>query len=362
MTQAQDAVRFVLNAAALPSLTRYTGFGVPEQDVNDFGPNVEYDGYGLTLWAMRHAQVNDLQKTRAIADAIVGLIDPTTHLMKKDSSIWEVHTMGRERTWTFTNITAVRGLCDAAEMDPERADMYRAAGKALRAQIAAQLTDSTGALASNLEELRSGSAYADAAVLDAFELGLFKKDGRIATATLALLDSKLKAHVGPGWSRNDDRANANGLSPWGSEYDSAEWVFTDLRGSRLKPTRAWTTAQAAANLGVIPETYDENTGAWKFNAPMIGFGAGAYLLALQAPESPACGDYWEDEPMMTDGGTGGAGGGSGAGGGPSGTGGGGTMAMPHGCGCGTGGCFSWLLLVWGARRWRSESGSDQRRI
>ncbi|MBL8949142.1 MAG: glycosyl hydrolase [Myxococcaceae bacterium] len=291
--EARDATRFLLDADTLPSLTRYLGFGLPEQDYNDFGPNVEYDGYGLTLWAMAKAGVDDDVKARLIADEIVRLIEPATGLMKKDSSIWETHVMGRERTWTYTNITAVRGLCDAWAMTGET--RYRDAALALRANIAAKLTDPSGALASNREELQAGRGYADAAVLDAFELGLFRSDGRIARATLALLDAQLKTASGPGWSRNDDRTDTNNLSPWGSEYDSAEWVITDLRGSRLKPaTRAHTTAQAAANVGLIPETYDENTGAWKFNAPMIGFGAGAYLLALAAPEAPACGAYYDE--------------------------------------------------------------------
>ncbi len=300
MTQAQDAVRFVLDAAPLPSLTRYTGFGLPEQDYNDFGPNVEYDGYGLTLWAMRKAGVQDTAKARAIADELLMLIEPSTGLMKKDSSIWETHTMGRERTWTFTNVTAVRGLCDAFAMTQDV--RYRDAALRLRAAIAEKLTDANGALASNREELQAGSGYADAAVLEAFELGLFRRDGRIARATVALLDAKLKTTAGPGWARNDDRTDTNNLSPWGSEYDSAEWVFTDLRGSRLKGTRAFTTAQAAANAGVIPETYDEATGAWKFNAPMIGFGAGAYLLSLAAPEGPACDVYFDEGGTTTDGG------------------------------------------------------------
>ncbi len=71
------------------------------------------------------------------------------------------------------------------------------------------------------KELGSGAGYFDAAVLDAIAMGLFAPDGRIARAT-----------AGPGWSRNDDRSDHAGktdLSPWGSEYDSAEWTFTDLR-------------------------------------------------------------------------------------------------------------------------------------
>ncbi|MBK7864095.1 MAG: glycosyl hydrolase [Archangiaceae bacterium] len=342
--EAKRGVQFVADASQTPSLTRYTGFGTPEQDWNDFGPNVEYDGWGLTLWAMRKAGVTEGHA--ALADALSQLIDPTTGLMKKDSSIWETHTRGRERTWTYTNLTAVRGLCDAAAMsvDPIKAAAWRDAALALRKNIALKLTDANGALASNREELQSGSAYADAAVLDAFALGLFKADGRIGKATVALLDSKLKTPHG--WSRNDDRTNSNGLSPWGSEYDSAEWVFTDLRGGK----RGWTTANAAANAGVIPETYDEVSGAWKFNAPMVGFGAGAYLLSLLPPEAPACGVYFEDEAQpVTDAGHPGVDAGMKP-----------DDPKPKGCGCGsTGkGLLAALAFAWVSPRRRRKPRAE----
>jgi hypothetical protein len=338
------------------SLVRYTGFGVEETDENDSGPNFEFDGFGLTLWAL--GQVKDDALIDAnwdtiagrIADPLVKLVDPATGLLKPDSSIWETHWDGHQRTWTYSNITAVRGLCDAADMADKRGDsrgpQWRTAALALRAAIASKLTDRNGALASNFEELQSGSGYADAAVLDAFALGLFAPNGRISHATMALLDQKLKAHVGPGWSRNDDNSDhptGVDLSPWGSAYDSAEWVFTDLRGSQLEPTLDWTTSQAAANAGVIPETYDENTGAWKFNAPMVGFGAGAYLLALQQPIAPACGAYF-DESVPDAGMTGGSDAGMSAdGGSPD----GGMMPTrpPKRCGCGTAPGLSLLALL-----------------
>ena len=41
------------------------------------------------------------------------LIDPATGL-PPDSSIWETHWNGRQRTWAYTNLVAVRGLCDAS--------------------------------------------------------------------------------------------------------------------------------------------------------------------------------------------------------------------------------------------------------
>lgn len=344
--QSRDALLFFLNAeggrfkswsefqpAGFPnyvlSLTRYAGFGVEETDFNDFGPNLEFDGFGLVLWALRERELRtgNLALVDArwsdistlIADPLVALIDPSTGLLRRDSSIWETHWKGRERTWTYSNITAARGLCDAAELaqrkgDVVRASTYRAAGIALRRAIAEKLTDSTGALASNREELLSGRGYFDAAVVEAISMGLFAPDGRIANATLDALDRQLRVANGPGWARNDDRVDhpgVNDLSPWGSEYDSAEWVFTDLRGevamraagrtARADALLDFTRRQSTGNALVLAETYDEGSGAWKFNAPMIGFGAGAWVLAMAhrggRAITPACGAF--DEPAPT---------------------------------------------------------------
>lgn len=307
------------------SLTRYAGFGVEETDFNDFGPNLEFDGFGLVLWALREHERRTADTTLVdarwteistrIADPLVALIDPSTGLLRKDSSIWETHWNGRERTWTYTNLTAARGLCDAAELamrkgDLARATTYRQAGAALRLAIGQKLTDAQGALASNREELLSGTGHFDAAVLEGISLGLFAPDGRIAKATLDALDRQLRVAYGPGWARNDDRTDhpgATDLSPWGSEYDSAEWIFTDLRGAlamraagrtaRADALLNFTTGQSVNNALALAETYGESSGAWKFNAPMIGFGAGAWVLAVAhrggLAVTPACGAFEE---------------------------------------------------------------------
>lgn len=384
--QSRDALRFYLDAEGgrfkdwtelstynLPpyviSLTRYVGFGVEETDFNDFGPNLEFDGFGLFLWALRRHEVEtqDTSLTDArweeiatkVADPLVALIDPATGLVRKDSSIWETHWNGRERAWTYTSLTAARGLCDAAaiaqrKQDGTRATQYRNAALALRRAIAQHLTDSNGALASNREELQSGADYFDAAVLDALALGLFDPAGRIGRATTTGLD-RLRVTAGPGWSRNDDRRDHQGrmdLSPWGSEYDSAEWVITDLRGamvqraqgqtSRADQLLRWIGGHAVANADLIPETFDESSGAWKFNAPMVGFGAGAWVLALKhragSAIDPAC-DAFFDEATPSDGGVpGDAGAGGGSAGGPSVTTDAGVTAprAPSGCGCQSG--------------------------
>lgn len=210
--QARDALAFYLNAEGgrfqqwselapynMPpyqiSLTRYYGFGIEETDFNYFGPNLEFDGFGLFLWALAHhaqtsgdyslAQDNWDTISGRIADPILDLIDPTTGLLQKDSSIWESHWNGRERHWTFTNITATRGLCDAADLaeelgDTAAAQRYREGAQALGQAILNNLRDSDGALGATLVEVQNtnGSGHADAAVIDAIAMGLLNPKER----------------------------------------------------------------------------------------------------------------------------------------------------------------------------------------
>ncbi len=347
--QARDALEFYLKAEAgrfqdwdelmgynlgpyQISLVRYYGFGIEETDFNDFGPNLEFDGFGLFLWAL-HAYEQITGDTSLVdaywpdvaakvGDALVGLVEPETGLIRPDSSIWETHWEGRERHFTYTDLTAVRGLCDAAALaervgDHERAMAYTDAALALREAMVERLTDADHALAANLEEHDAGSGYWDAAVLDAIAMELFDPDGPIASATLEGLDAHLAVAAGPGWSRNDDRwdhPNNPDLSPWGSDYDSAEWVITDLRGAvatrmhgdaqRSDELLEWVRAQAEANYLMVAETFDENDGTYKFNTPMLGFGAGAYILALahraMPMADPACGAYFDESDSDTE--------------------------------------------------------------
>jgi MYXO-CTERM domain-containing protein len=387
--QAKEALQYYLSAEAgrfqtwnelkpysVPpyqiSLVRYYGFGVEETDFNDFGPNLEFDGFGLFLWALQHYEEKTKDTTLVdgawpvvstrVADVLVALVDPATGLLRKDSSIWESHWNGRERAWSYTNITAVRGLCDAATLatrvgDLARAKTYQDTAVALRAAIAHSLTDPAFALASNAEELASGQGYWDAAVLDGIALGLFAPKGKIAAATLAGLDAHLASPAGAGWSRNDDRSDHAGgddVSPWGSEYDSAEWVVTDLRGAvatrlmgdtaRSDRLLAWVRDQSLLNYLAISETYDEGNGKYKFNAPMVGFGAGVYALALAERTAPldkaACGAYFDESTLAATTSSSGAGTGMTGSTGTSGTtgagGDGSSGASESGCGCSVG--------------------------
>jgi MYXO-CTERM domain-containing protein len=142
-------------------------------------------------------------------------------------------------------------------------------------------------------------------------MGLFDPAGDTAAATLAGLDANLVTPASEvGWSRNDDatdHAGGRDLSPWGSSYDSVEWVITDLRGSmafrsagdepRADGMLAWILAQSQANYLMVAETFNATTGVYENNTPMLGFGAGAWALAMAHRagdyQDAACGEFWD---------------------------------------------------------------------
>lgn len=295
------------------SITRYFGRGKEETDLDANGPNIELDGFGLFLWALGEyvrasgdatlldASTWPLVKT-GVADALVQLIDPANGLVSADSSIWEVHWNGRQKQFAYTSLAAARGLCEAAHLAELRADdtlaqQYRGEGVALRDAVATHLVDDDDVLAGSLQELQAGHGYHDLAAVEAFAWELMSPHGAVAQSTLAALPAALRVSHARGLARNDD----------GGWYDSREWVFIDLRTS-VAQRRAgeadaadalldWVTAQAIANQGIIAELHDPDTAKYEGAAPMIGFGAGAYVIAMLerahgAANAPSCGS-WE---------------------------------------------------------------------
>lgn len=314
------------------SLCRHHGFGIEESDTLGGGDfNFEFDGAGLFLWSLgeyvRATGDWSLVEERwptirdRVADFLLPLID-SDGLILPDSSIWEHHWYGAERKWSFTSLTAARGLCDAADMaehvgDAALATSYREAAEQIRRGILSHLRDESGAVAQTLEELEVGTGYADVSSIEAVSMGLYDPDGETSASTRALITTELQTPAGPGFSRNDDAWDAHDLSWWGSSYDSDEWVWADLRmelAARLSGDTAladellsWITGQSTANYLAIGETFDPYSGDYTNNAPMVGYGAGAYITALHHRAGsytiePACGRYGEDvdEPSDSD--------------------------------------------------------------
>ncbi|HEV8323802.1 MAG TPA: glycoside hydrolase family 15 protein, partial [Myxococcota bacterium] len=321
LAEARDALRFQVLAGpgrhvaevGMPyriSVTRYFGNGAEESDCNASGPNIEFDGFGLFLWALGEylRAGGDVEEARTwwptvrdeVADVLVSLVDADGTL-RADSSIWEVHWNGMERRFTYSSLAAARGLCEAAgvaEALGEAADAARfaAAGAGVRDAVVATRTDPRGALGQSLEDLVAGYGYVDAAAVEAVGWGIVDPGARVAAATIAAVTDNLTTASGLGFMRNDD----------GAWYDSQEWVFVGLRlepalratgdaalAARADALRAWLEGQALANDFHFSELHDPADGDYEGSIPMVGFGAGAYLIARSGGGvlGPACGAY-----------------------------------------------------------------------
>jgi GH15 family glucan-1,4-alpha-glucosidase len=283
----------------LPSVCRYFGDGSEESDSNGDGPNVEFDGFGLYLWALHEAVAGGQSalladawpKARAgAADVIVSLVEPSG-LVAADSGIWEHHWNGKQKHFANTSLTAALGLCAAANLADAAGDGaavaegFRAAARRVMAGVESELV-AGGVLAGNIEEMASGDAL-DAAVVEAFGWGLMDPLGDVAGATLDALADGLRVASGHGLGRNDD----------GGWYDRQEWVFIDLRTATAlrragRPVQSsdlagWVLAQSRANLDQVAELYTEDAADYAGAVPMAGFGAASWLLWVLEHEPAA---------------------------------------------------------------------------
>lgn len=291
------------------SVVRYYGNGKEESDVNQDGPNVEFDGFGLFLWAL-DAYMHESNDTASlaqwwpavsakVADVLVALQDAQTGLIAPDSSIWEVHWNGKQQHFAYTSITAAAGLCAASRLAKRMNDLtleqkYLDAGKRARDGVFTRLRAPDGTLAQSVEQLGKGSTFLDAAAIEAVNFGLVRPDGRTAHATVRSIATGLVPPSGRGFKRNQS----------GGWYDEQEWVFVDSRMTRAleltsngvlhDSTLQWNVDQGTENFGLLSELHDATTADYAGEAPMVGFGAGAFLLGLLdrgLPGTPACGEY-----------------------------------------------------------------------
>jgi MYXO-CTERM domain-containing protein len=294
------------------SVVRYYGNGKEETDFNQDGPNIEFDGFGLFLWELEEyvKASGDLASLgtwwpvveQKIADVLVKL-QRANGLIAADSSIWEVHWNGKQQQFAYTSITAAAGLCAASRLAKQagkaaKQTEYLDAGRKIRDAIFTNLRGPDGTLAQSFETLQQGTGFLDAATVEAINWGLVHPRRRTSKATLASLRA-LVPPSGRGFMRNDD----------GDWYDSQEWVFVDFRANRALGLRGdvaardalmqWNVDQGTENFGILSELHDRTTASYQGEAPMVGFGAGGYLLALldrDAPGAPACGDYAAEPP------------------------------------------------------------------
>ena len=297
------------------SVCRVYGDGTEWSDTDANGPNVEFDNFGLYLWAYEEVRAAGVDLDAelgarvldGVADVLVRLVDPNTGLLLPDSSIWERHWNGHQEQFTYSSVWAATGLEAAARIADRLGDGrgvgYRAAAATLRGAIRALVVDAGGVVGASREQVASGSDYLDLAAIEAFNQGVFGWTEPMYAASVAAWDRELQRGSG-GYIRNDD----------GDTYDGHEWVFIDLRVAEARARAGdaagaaeladWVTGQAQANHLILPELYHPDTADYAGPAPMLGFGAGAYVWYLNHrdpdPEDACVGcDTADPEPAKT---------------------------------------------------------------
>jgi len=359
------------------SVCRLYGDGSEWSDVDATGPNVELDGFGLVLWALQEtvAATGDgsLVADRAelvlggIADVLVATVG-SDDLVMADSSIWERHWDGNQQHFAFTQAWAVRGLLAAAELaeslaQPDRADTYRAMAERIRGGICAGIVDGTGLVSASQEQRDRGEPDLDLAAVEVFNTGTLDAAGPQGVASLAAWNSGLAVASGHGFARNDD----------GDAYDQQEWIWADLRLAEARRRACDTTgaaaledgvtSQARANFDTLPELLGPDSSDYRGPAPMLGFGAGLYVLTLldRAEADADCADGVGEVCAVEDSGDTAGDGGATDGGATDTAADTGGSAAKDGCGCGSAGTGStaWLL---GLPLWAAVSRRRRARL
>jgi len=290
------------------SLTRYFGNGKEESDINEFGPNIEYDDFGLFLiaycdYVSRSKDFAFYKKwqtviSKKLADVIIHCMDSNS-LIKADSGPWE--------QYTFTSGVCARGLELFAHLQQQFNFPYRkyklAAEQIKQGILSNMLCDKLFLKGNTNDFSKTDKEFYDAGVFEVFANGLFNSKP-LFLSHMKEYDNVLRIKGSrPGYIR------LNTADP----YENQEWVFIDLRIALAhllfgqKDTAFemlnYITNQAAVNYNTIPEMYSnklqmkkvtenflstniwcncirDTDGAYIGTVPMVGFGSAVYILTL----------------------------------------------------------------------------------
>ncbi|MGA9118424.1 MAG: beta galactosidase jelly roll domain-containing protein [Bacteroidota bacterium] len=274
------------------SVCRYFGSGREESDFNDDGPNIELDGFGMFLssFADYVTRSGDTaffrshfdQVSRKVADAIVHCITPEG-VIRIDSGPWERHLPGK--VFVYPSITCAAGLRDFGELSQrlgrKEGEQYLLAYRRLVEGIQRTFVVDGRVVKGNAEARDPDKYdYFDGGTIEAFALKILT-DRDLFQSDLAAYEKALRIDSPHrGWARIN----------LGDAYETGEWLLLDLRtattlqsfGNR-KDARwllNWVTEHASLNYNLVPELLNRVTGRYDGSIPMVGFGAGAYVLTL----------------------------------------------------------------------------------
>ncbi len=299
------------------SVTRYYGNGREESDFNEYGPNLEYDDFGLFLCAFSdyvirskdstfYAKWNHIMCTK-VADATISCIDSNS-LIKADSGPWE-HHLEMPKQYTFTSGVCARGLEQFAMLQQKfhlPFEKYKNAAERLKKGILTHMLCDNTYIKGNVNDMhKTDHEYYDGGVFEIFS-NAFVTDKLLFLSNMKEYDKVMRIKGSrPGYIRLISA----------DPYENQEWVFINLRIALAhllfqEKTEAgrllnFVTEQAAANNNMIPEMYsnklqmDKVTDDFKSmniwcncirdkddqyigTIPMVGYGSAAYVLTLYA--------------------------------------------------------------------------------
>lgn len=314
------------------SVVRYFGDGAEEPFFTMEGnTNIEFDDWGLVLWALGEYEqrYNDAGLLHAptfrgplyrsardfVAGPLVKNLEPYGggSIVAADTSIWEEHEKDKKH-FAFSTAMAIVGLRDFAAVARRAGDQAARTQALHQAALLQQGFNAAfirgGELHGTLEEGEKNDI--DGALLAIINLGVVK-DSAIVDNTIQRMEL---LQVASGGYR---RVRSNYTDPAIFEYwyERQEFLFVDFSLAELY-RRQGRAAEAAALLGrieekaaadhnIIPEMYvalpcelfpgkiGDATGA----KPIVGYGAGAFILNLLARENLPSNEHCSPSPAIS---------------------------------------------------------------
>lgn len=271
------------------SATRYYGNSKEDCEAAE-GPTIEIDDFGLFLFALDEYMKSSGDKafltqweqvlTGKVADAIIHNID-RDGLIRSDSGPWEHPLPGRR--YTFTSGVCAEGLRRFAALQKKYGyewKKYAAAADSLYNGIMSHMVYENRVIKGDADDQSPTAHYFhDAGTFELFANGLIT-DKKLFDTHMKDYDRLMKVKNDIGYIRVFST----------DSYENQEWPFADLRvavaqnhlGSKIlaKGLIDKVTRLSKANYNAIPEIYMLGNCYFNGAIPMVGYGAGAYVLAL----------------------------------------------------------------------------------